>query len=221
MLRVLVQTHPDRREAAARLATRFNARIILDPAPYDAANPWRCYQQCIAEANPYEWNLILQDDALPSEDLLAVCDRIIAAHPRELVCLYHGRHPQNNAVRMMMARDRGLAYAECRATRYVPSVALLWPPHMISRLKDWVPRHPVAADDEMISSFLTHTGHHADTYLVTVPSLVDHDDTSQSLMGTQRDRPAVLPPNGDVAGADWAGSILPYLSGRMSRPRGV
>lgn len=153
--------------------------------------------------------LIIQDDAIPHRQLLECSMRIIRAHPRRLICLYHGHYPQNTAIRMHLARDRGLVYAEVRAVQFVPCVALLWPVGLLRKLSRWLPERTVEADDEMIRNFLSWYGN--DTYLVTVPCLVDHDDRPASLMGTKRERPAEYPPPQDAGGVAWEGGYLPYL----------
>jgi hypothetical protein len=186
---------------------------VYDPDPAGGANPWRCYAACLEAASGYAWTVIVQDDAEAHPDFRRVCERIVMAHPGRLVALYHGAIPQNNAIRMILARDRGLCYAEMRAGAYVPSVALIWPPHLVQRIRRWLPKRVVAADDEMISRFLTQSRAYDDRYLVTVPSLVEHPDNSPSLMGTHQRaaRSAVQPPPDDLAACHWESGVLTYL----------
>ncbi len=209
---VLVQAHPSRRRHADRLAQQLVGTVIADPDPDAGPHPWRSYAECIRAAPVGRHVLIIQDDAEPHPDLPLIVDRIIARHPDRLIALYHGRHPQANAIRLMLARDRGLAYAEMRAGRYVPSVALLWPPACMSRAKRWLPKRVVAADDEMISRLLTQHGRYEDRYLATVPSLVEHPDVLPSLMGGKRyPRTAAAPPPVEAVTLPWESKYLPYL----------
>jgi len=183
--------------------------VILDPEPKERPSPWRSYKACVAAATLEHHALIIQDDAQPHRQVLELGLRMINTHPKRLICLYHGHYPQNTAIRMHMAADRGLAYAEVRAVGFVPCVALIWPAPLLRRLQRWLPERTVEADDEMIRNFLSWYDH--DTYLVSVPCLVEHDDTVSSLMGTDRARPAEYPPPKDASRVDWEGGVLPYL----------
>ena len=64
----------------------------------------------------------------------------------------------------------------------------------------------------MISRFLAQPKYR-DTYLVTIPSLVDHDDAEPSLMGTQWNgaRTALFNAPPDALAFDWSTDALPYL----------
>jgi hypothetical protein len=210
--RVLVQTHPTRLKRASRLARQLNGHVIIDPEPEAGANPWRTYAACVHAAETQGWTLIIQDDAVPHPQLLPACQRIMARYPADVVCLWHAAYPQVDAMRLAIAHDKGLAYAQLRASRFVPAVALLWPPHQINRLRRWLPEKPCAADDEMISRFLAQPKYH-DRYLVTIPSLVEHDDTLPSLMGTDwgGTRTALYPPPVDLSSVDWESDALPHL----------
>jgi hypothetical protein len=208
----LIQAHPSRAAEAERLAVALSGAAVYDPDPGEPPSPWRSYAAAIIAAPRFTHVLIIQDDAEPHPALLSILPRIIARHPTRLVALYHGRHPQANAIRLSLARDRGLAYAEMRAGRYVPSVALLWPKDYVDLAKRWLPKRIVAADDEMISRMLTQNGHYQDKYLVTVPSLVEHPDVLPSLMGGKRyPRTAIIPPPSDPLPEPWESRYLPYL----------
>jgi hypothetical protein len=197
--------------------------VVYDPDPDGAPSPWRTYKRCLeAAVGKQTPTLILQDDATPHPLLLDITKRIVRRHPDRLVCLYHGRHPAAQAPRLMMARDRGLCYAEMRTLRIVPCVALIWP-WLLARAA--LAREElvgtVAADDEMIARVMHRPSRRnlasipamQDTYLVATPSIVEHHDEEPSIMSTYRREPrrALWFAGDDAAELNWESDVLAFL----------
>lgn len=189
---------------AQKLAKDLNGRVVCDPTPDATPSSWRSYAECIRVAEGP--TVILQDDVIAGANMLAALEQIHARHHGELVAGFHTRYPAAAAPALAKAAEQGSAYARLPVFgAYLPSVCLLWPARLIDLLKDWRPvkERVAAADDAMLAMFCRRVAY-VDSYLATVPSLVEHPDSVPSLMGTSRrqSRSALHPP-GDLASVDW------------------
>lgn len=162
----------------------------VDPCPDGPRSPWRTASKAWRET-PLDCThrLVLQDDALPCADFLPRLHTAIEAAPDVPLALFFG----------VGSFPLGIyRYADaCRAgeDRYplphvgwVPCVALVLPRDQALDLGSFhLPHHdrPSVADDEVVMEWAHARGL---TCYATCPSLVDHDDAAESLMGTDPTR---------------------------------
>lgn len=186
--------------------------MVSDPTPDATASSWRTYAECIREANGGPV-CIVQDDVIPGDNMLAALDQIVARHPGELIAGFHTRYPAAAAPALQKAVDHGSAYARLPVFgAYLPAVCLIWPEWLMALLKAWRPVKDriSAADDAMLAMFCRREAG-VESYLATVPSLVEHPDSSPSLMGTRRKQPrSALHPPGDLALVDWTTNAVTW-----------
>jgi hypothetical protein len=83
----------------------------------------------------------------------------------------------------MMRKER---YVPLRNTTFVPLVAVLWPVQVAQKFLEWAestPRKITRADDGNAARFMRYT---RQQFLVSVPSLVEHNDFVPSVNGGPR-----------------------------------
>lgn len=206
-LALAIQTHPQR---AVRIAGLLEAcggpwtatSLIVDVGGPPAA-PWRTYKRCL-EADVGH-RVILQDDALPCRGFREACMMIAGSHPDRVVCLYHGRHPHHSHLEVLRAAEACERYAEITPMQWVPLVGVIWPPDLAARCAEDVGTPQIGyADDGLVSRWM----HKQRIYpLVAIPNLVNHDDTTPTLMRpthTRQDRSTICwIGEADAATFDW------------------
>ena len=183
--------HPSRPTLPLRLTALLDgpARLVFDPKPAGPVNPWRTYRRALATAalEPgATHHLILQDDALPCDGLLAAAAHAAAWRPHALVCLFVNDLATNTSLRIRDAARRGAGWAPVVGERFVPTVAVVWPHELAVRAA--VEARPVVdqpqADDEAVGDWARVAGVEV---WATVPNLVQHDEDAPSTFLGHRD----------------------------------
>lgn len=82
---------------------------------------------------------------------------------------------------------QGRLYTPLMNTSFVPLVAVLWPVRVARNFLDWsVQNKTTRADDGNAAKFMKRA---RQPFLVTVPSLVEHDDGQPSVKGGRIHKP--------------------------------
>lgn len=190
LISVAIEHHPSRAELAAAITDKLaplEVEVVSDPLP-DEPTPatWRTYRRAL-DATPAgaTHRLVIQDDALPCDDFVAVLELAVAARPDDLLVLCVCGNATLAGRDLCVARARGEAYVELRRISFVPAVAVVWPVELIRRVTDyvdgqdrWVPNR--LADDEVIYRAAVALGI---VPVATVPSIVEHPDEADSVIG--------------------------------------
>lgn len=201
-LSIAIQTHPSRHDAAwsllGKLADEVEDKnldvaiqVIPDPEPRSSLrSPWRTAQVCWACSTlDFTHRLVIQDDAIPCDGFVEKALAAIAAKPESLVTFYVGRYPGQAARAVLIGLDDGSPLVDIGLTSWTPCVALAMPTPLALSLAGQTERrhYPLAmcADDAIVSLWRQDEGI-AECW-ATVPSLVDHDSSIPSLMGTDPD----------------------------------
>lgn len=156
----------------------------------DPPNPWAGYQQALRDPPDCTHLLVLQDDTVACRNLPRAVDLIAKSKPDDPVALFHSYLPRNNLVDLLkMMKWGGGPYLRSRYAKFWPVIAVLWPVDVSQDFLRWtednarrLPGAPnlVASDDAVFGEWGRST---QATLWVTVPSLVEHPDVEESLIG--------------------------------------
>ncbi|MFB6889815.1 hypothetical protein ACFCX4_10930 [Kitasatospora sp. NPDC056327] len=182
-LSAAVMTHPRRAAAARDLVERFpelDLTIASDPEPDGPPTALRSARVAWESVRPgATHHLVLQDDAVPAEDLLERLLPLLEAEPKSAVCLFTEWGSRTSyAVRTAAMLGHDLAPA---VDDYVPSVALVLPAELALGFAGFIRAkadtgHP---DDVAMLHYLADRGTRT---VVPVVNLVDHHN-DVSLVG--------------------------------------
>ncbi|MEU3142672.1 hypothetical protein ABZ645_25160 [Nocardiopsis alba] len=219
-----VMSHPDRAEAARRLADslpELSPAVVTDPSPEGPPTTLRTSLAAWAAApEGATHHLVLQDDAEPCPGMVEALTRMVTAHPERVLSLFC-EWGSGTATMARWAALGGYGLAEC-ADRYVPTVGILMPTPLARRLVASVSPEgrEEEPDDEATARFLEGVGRPA---LVTVPNLIEHDG-DLSLVGNAHRmgvrRSVLLREKGDPAPSPRvlrAPARVPFMSWRRAR----
>lgn len=184
-----VQAHPSRALLHERLVA------LLEPLPTevivhssDPPDPWANYRQCLADI-PAEAShlLVVQDDAIPCEGFAAALARVAERWPNNPVCLFMGAFPSSTAARIRRSKP-DVRYVALGPSSFMPLVCVLWPTHVARSFLVWstTARGMTRADDGNAARWMKAT---RTQVMVTVPSLVEHDDFTPSVKGGRDHKP--------------------------------
>lgn len=193
LLACLIQAHPARADLADGLLDCLDGRaqIVYDPAP-DARqkSPWRTYRACLERGlsvDGVDGILVLQEDVLVCGNLLEGVEQAATARPDRPIAFFVPGKPPAYTNAMFRARAAGEPFAALPLGSWVPVVATLWPAYLAARMLDWYDgaRLPAGwtADDEIAGRFLRVE---QVRMVASVPSLVEHPDTVDSVMNGHR-----------------------------------
>lgn len=213
-LAIHVQHHPKRAHLLpALLAALGGAEVVTDPDPNGRPNPWRCYEHALRLTPALATHVaVIQDDCVPAPGFRPALEAAVRARPDRLIVAFVGGAPFEHARALWRASDAGHQWAELDNFRWCPVVANVWPRRLIQPCLDAVAANGWArlftADDEIIGQAVRYLG---ETALATVPSLVEHADVHESLVGRRamggKDRGRVGAcqpgPDCDLAAIDW------------------
>jgi hypothetical protein len=176
MVSATVMAHPDREDAAKRIAQELDCGITWDERNREWDTARRALLAYPAEATHH---LVIQDDAVLCRDLeLVLPDLALEGSP---VCLYTGApHPKGEhfGPAMRDARAQGVNWLAGRTPLW--GVAVLYPTEHLPELVSWGDAHPMYhGSDSRASKWYDAQG--IDRWY-TVPSLVEHED-GRSLLG--------------------------------------
>lgn len=182
MIHARVQHHPERKDLLPRLLHH------LTPLPVEVvehhsqpANPWAGFRLCLTDLPECDHVLTIQDDAIPVPGFVDAIQEI-AATTNAPVCLWLSNLPASAASRARKAFGKQNLIPLGPAP-FVPLVAVLWPRQAAVDFLEWadsVPRVMTRADDGNVARWVRAT---RQEFMVTVPSLVEHDDFTPSVKG--------------------------------------
>lgn len=189
-LSAVVMAHPARTEEAESVQAAMDrpVSIVYDTVPTPSADPaqrWanglRCWEAADSDA---DWHMVIQDDALVCEDLMAGLESALdVLGPEGLLSAYTGTgRPNQNHVRKAWrhATDKGHSWMCTRSLCW--GVAIIAPVKTIPDMLAWCSAKPRARKtyDMRIGEYYRDVLNWRTWY--TVPSLVDHRD-GPSLVG--------------------------------------
>lgn len=190
---VRIQAHPSRKHLLPTLLSR------LEPLPTevsfhssDPPNPWEGYKKAIADPPDCTHLLVIQEDALVCNNFPLAVEQIAQAKA-DPVALFLAWLPRNVAVDAFQASLRGERYIRYRpGSKFCPVVALLWPIDALERFKAWaacnpLPGRPTPASDDAIVGEWYKRNQASETIWVSVPSLVEHPDMTESVKGRRNE----------------------------------
>lgn len=204
VLTAAVMAVPQRSHRLAALAAAtdpLELQVICDDAL--SGDTWSMFQRCLLEGERGTHRVVLQDDALPVGGFAGEVRRLVAAHPRRLICLYVPALPASFGRQMLTASAAGADVVELTkgVAMFVPLVATVWPVELADRCATW-PGHRRGphgargrADDARVADWL-RAHRPAQFPLGAVPCLVDHDEDEPSSLdngGRYPRRAAILP----------------------------
>jgi hypothetical protein len=161
-------------------------------------DPWAGYRKCLTDLPDCSHVLVIQDDAVPVPGFAEVLPQIAKKHTDTPLCLWMSAIPANAAgrARRAMAKQR---YIPLGPAAFVPLVAVLWPRDIAVAFMEWAGTSTrlTRADDGNVARWAKSQ---RVEFMVTVPSIVEHDDftptvkggTRRESHGQARDRVALL-----------------------------
>lgn len=184
-----IQHHPSRAALVPPLAAALAPLAVevvhdLEPETPSPAT-WPTYRRALAGTPPWATHrLVVQDDALPCALFASTVALAVAARPGRVIVLCVCGQPHEAAHDVLTARDRGEPFVDLERTRWLPTIAVVWPVEVIPRVLEFAASAgwpaDFLADDEVLGRALLGLGLVA---VATVPSLVDHPDVVPSVIG--------------------------------------
>jgi len=131
---------------------------------------------------------VIQDDAVVCKNFAGAVDCISFYKKDVPVCLFLGGYPANTAVLARRAMKRNERYTHLGPTSFVPLVACLWPVKKAREFLEWslTAARMTRADDGNVGRWARQT---KQAFLVSVPSLVQHNDFTPSVKGGRQHKP--------------------------------
>lgn len=199
-LSIAIQHHPSRPDLPGRLLDELgypedhmsdeHCEVVWDPDRDGPRSPWRTAQLAWRlTPDSCTHRLVIQDDALPCAYFREKIHAAITANPAVPLVLFFGVGSYPLGIHAYIdSCTQGDALYPLPHVGWVPCVALVMPREMALDLGSfYLPHHdrPSVADDEVVMEWAHSRGI---TCYATCPSLVDHDDSAESLMGTDPTR---------------------------------
>lgn len=183
-----IQHHPSRADLLYRSA-ELNPEVVTDPEPTNAIrNPWRTYRTAL-ERTPLDatHRVVIQDDAELCSDFRVSVEQAVASRPDNILCLFVPTTLRLGSRSLIEACTRDEPFCLLDHREWVPVVALAWPVHIIPPFLNWCDRKGFSirkhrADDAIVGDFCRENQHWV---YATVPSLVEHPDDVDSIIGTK------------------------------------
>jgi hypothetical protein len=178
-----VQAHPFRTALHNRLLPALwplETQLMLHHS--DPPNPWEGYRRCLQEIpEGVSHLLVVQDDCLPAPGFAEAVHKIALRNPDDPVCLFLGAYPAACATRVRRAKP-DVRYVPLGPSSYMPLVCVLWPAQAATAFLRWADsaRGITRADDANAARWLKVSRRQV---LVSVPSIVQHDDDAPSVKG--------------------------------------
>lgn len=187
-LQVVVQHHPARAALVGPLLRRCPRGTVLipDPDPDSAVrSPLRTYRACLEAVRQDATHLVvIQDDAMPVDRFSSRLRVAVEERPADVLVLFMpGAGAHRGA--MLRAAHQGQRWTRVPRT-WLPLVAVAWPVELAADFLRWMNGNGYAdtnrhrADDGVAGRWAAKR---RVTAWATVPSLVQHPDTSPSLIG--------------------------------------
>lgn len=183
----------------------------------DPPNPWEGYQQALQSGldDPTKPThvLVLQEDVVVCENFQKALAKVVKAKPHEPISLFLARLPGYAGGQVFRTAKRGERWIKAYpGDKFYPALAIIWPGKVARDFLAWsetarLPGHPnTASDDAVFGEWIRRT---QATAWYTVPSLVDHPDQVESVIGRRaqwgrgRNRVALLFCEGDPLQYAW------------------
>lgn len=222
-LSVSVQAHPDR----APLVNSFTS--LLDrpvPIAWDREGPpsgntdrgWRTARRAWELADPdADWHLVLQDDAVPSIDLLPGLERALERVPVDaVVSAYLGRGGGNGARwAPIVAEAERVGASWVRSSKLSWGVAIILPTRLIPGMIEHCDRRAGVTDDMRVAGWAEKR--HAEIWYLW-PSLVDHLPVPSLTKHRAANRVAWRHHQGSALELNWGGPVVTDLALRRRSP---
>lgn len=178
-----VQAHPSREHlwpALYEALSPLPVEVLVHSS--DPPDPWAGYRACLSGLPDCSHVLIVQDDAQPCVNFVPALEQIAERHPDIPVCLFMGSQPASAATKARRLMQRGVVrYIPLGPASFVPLVAVLWPKAKAEEFLHWSRSgHTTRADDGNAARWMKTT---KQQIMVTVPSLVQHNDFVPSVKG--------------------------------------
>lgn len=149
-------------------------------------SPWEGYKLCLSDLPDCSHVLIVQDDALPVPNFVPALEKIAESVPDAPVCLFLSAVPASAAAkaRTQLKMRRQRRYLPLGPAPFMPLVAVLWPKALAEDFLSWgITGKTTRADDGNAGRWMKER---KVGVLVSVPSLVEHDDSLDSVKGSRR-----------------------------------
>lgn len=189
MILARIQGHPSRKELHGPLAKALGLPVVETKLHWSVPpDPWTGYKECLRGLGHYSHVLVVQDDAMPVPNFGEAVQKIAERHPSTPVCLFMGALPAATALQAKRAvqRKRG-PYIPLGSASFVPLVAVLWPKQKAREFLEWSRTGKTTrADDGNAARWMRQS---RTQFLVTVPSIVQHNDGIQSVKGGREHKP--------------------------------
>jgi hypothetical protein len=204
-----IQAHPSRAHLHDRLIAAL-APLEVDVMIHqsDPPDPWANYQRCLmGTTEDITHIVVVQDDCLPAPGFAEAVQQIAQRWPTTPVCLFMGALPAATASLARRAKP-DVRYVPLVASSFVPLVCTMWPASVARDFLAWstTGRGITRADDGNAARWMRAT---KQQFMVTVPSIVQHDDGQPSVKGgrdhvpwAEKWRQALLLAD-DAASYDW------------------
>lgn len=155
----------------------------------DPPDPWAGYKACLTDLPDCSHVLIAQDDCQPCANFAPALEKIAEKHPSTPVCLFLGAYPAATAAQARKAMMKGQLYVPLGPTSFVPLVCVLWPRLKAQEFFHWSGSQSMTrADDGNAAKWMRRT---KQQFMVTVPSLVEHNDFIPSVKGGREHKPGL------------------------------
>lgn len=153
-------------------------------------NPWLGYKLALHRGleDPTKPShvLVLQDDVEVCRNLTPAVDALVKARPDDCITLFHSYLPNQNKIPLLQALKYREPLVLSRYAKFWPVLAVIWPRPKAEQFLRWAEsaRLPggdrVASDDAVFGEWGRR---HQERLWITVPSLVEHPDQVESLIG--------------------------------------
>jgi hypothetical protein len=222
-----IMAHPDRGRGVTELMTRLDRPVAIawddqGPASGNADRVWRTARAGWLLHDPEaDWHLLLQDDASPSDDLLAGLELALETVPQEaVVSLYlgNGRHvPSRWGELARRADERHASWV--RTLKLMWGVGIVLPTAAITSMIEHADRRGGVPDDMRVAGWAERQGREV---WYTWPSLVDHLPVDSLTKHRATERRARRHHIGSTLELNWNGSVVtdPMLERRRGSRSG-
>lgn len=194
MADVLIRVqHRPGRESVQRLLLQLPAAEVIEDGD-DPPNPWRGYLRCLTDLPAEGHVAVLQDDTVACRNLAPALELIAAAHPATPVSLFLSKNGKVKRTYNLAGLRHGKSrYVQVHPADLVHAVAVLWPVGKAREFVDWIAENPKriragqisTSDDAHMTRWMQLTGQ---TFLCTIPSIVDHPDDVPSIVNQGREK---------------------------------
>lgn len=188
LLSMAIMTHPARSAMARSLVDLLGdeVTVVMDPDPGGAPNPLRtCVEAWAAFEEGSTHHLVLQDDVVPSADLLSVSRSAAERFPRSAVAFYSNWDgPDGSAVRL--GALAGAGWVSAIDDIYTPTLALMLPVDHAARFSEEARALvPTRREDDAV--MLEYLERHRVPVVLSIPNLIEHQGT-ESIAGNSVER---------------------------------